>query len=219
MAFCLAAVREEYWRLVDSGGKILDSRIPTREDIHARWHWQSERRSLKTGRDPGTYFGRNSYMISGKGHPEPPGPYEPPLEYRFRYNPMPMPWFDNPVARKIFRETDPEHSLLELLCAGHLAGWQDRPSGTEMFRYLTVGVDKDDDRLMVRELLCDIPHQMYPKLYREDAISAWHIARAAHECEVLRGRLSWWLNTQFAIPPWLDWDEVPAPVTRKKSCG
>ncbi len=113
---------------------------------------------------------------------------------------MPLPWFDNPGARHVFRPPDPEHRLLGLLCGKHLAGWQDRPTGTEMFRYLTSGTDSESDQLMVSELLSDINHEMYPQLRRQDAISAWHLARACHECDVKRGRLSWWLN-QFARPP------------------
>ena len=59
-------------------------------------------------------------------------PDEPRLEYRFRYDPVPLPWFDNPRGRMVFRDPDPEHGTLELLCGKHLAGWQDRPTGAEM---------------------------------------------------------------------------------------
>lgn len=56
------------------------------------------------------------------------------------------------------------------------------------------------DKLMMQELLADIPNEMYPQLYRRDAISLWHIARAAHTCRVRRGRLSWWLNMNARKP-------------------
>ena len=196
--FDVHAVREEYNRLVRTG-QIRTDRIPTREDIHARWHWQTEKRFLERGRDPGTYCGKNSFLISGLGQPE-LRRYEPPLEHRFRYHPMPLPWFDHPGGRHVFRPPDPEHRLLGRLCGKHLAGWQDRPTGTEMFRYLTRGTDNGSDQLMVSELLSDINHEMYPQLRRQDAISAWHLARACHACDVQRGRLSKWLN-QFALPP------------------
>ena len=195
--FDVRAVRDEYHRLIRTGRVRVD-RMPTREDIHARWHWQTEQRFLEGGHDPGTYCGRNSILISGRGRPE-IHKFAPPIEHRFRYDPMPMSWFDHPGARHVFRSPDPEHGLLGLLCGKHLAGWQDRPTGAEMYQYLTEGTDNEDDRLMVRELLGDIDHEMYPRLRRQDVISAWHLARAAHECEVKRGRLSWWLN-QFAVP-------------------
>lgn len=200
------AAREEFLRLERTGGRFRLDRVPTREDIHAHWHYRMERLLLRKGIDPTTEnVGRHSIMISGKGRPD--IAEEPPLEQRFRYDPMPLPWFENPIAHKLFRDPDPEHALLELLCAGHLAGFADRPSGTDMFRLLVEGTRNEGDRQLVRELLCDIRPEMYPQLRREDALSAWHLARAALDCEVKRGTLSRWLN-QFAIKPGTA--EIPA---------
>ena len=204
------AVRNEYFRLVATGGRLDLDRVPTREDIHARWHWKFERALIRQGCEPEKYdCGRNSYMVSGRGRPRLKRD-EPRLEYRFRYDPMPLAWFDNPHGLMVFREPDPEHQMLEHLCGKHLAGWQDRPTGEEMYQILMEGALNDDDRLMGRELLCDIRHEFYPKLRRQDALSIWHIARAAHDCEVRRGRLSWWLN-QFAEKP-RGWDGSAHPA-------
>lgn len=198
--FDLNEVRKEFDRLDREQGKIRLDRVPTREDLYARWHWIRENRMLKNGGNPAKHdIGRKSWMISGKGEPryKEEGPI---LEHRFRYDPMPLDWFDNPAARKIFRDPDPEHGLLEHLCAKHLAGWQDRPSGKEMFQMLLEGTANDDERDVVRELLVDLYPEVYSQLRRRDALSIWHIARAALECDVKRGALSWWLN-QFAVKP------------------
>ncbi len=82
---------------------------------------------------------------------------------------MPLEWFDNSAARAVLCDADPDHMLLEMLCGKHLAGWTDRPTGTEMFVLLTEGAQSEDDRLMVRELLCDIRHEFYPMLRRDQA--------------------------------------------------
>ena len=52
----------------------------------------------------------------------------------------------------------------------------------------------EGDEHMVYEMLADIHHSEYPQLYRHDAISVYHIARAALRCHVRLGCLSWWLN-------------------------
>ena len=200
MPFDLDAVRKEFWRLEETGGVIRTDRVPTREDIHARWHWRTERFLPEYGTDPATVdVGRDSFMLSGLGRPQLPED-EPVLEHRFRYDPMPLEWFDNSAARAVLCDIDHDLMLLEMLCGKHLAGWADRPTGTEMFAMLTEGAQSEDDRLMVRELLCDIRQEFYPMLRREDALSIWHLARAALGCEVKRGRLSWWLN-QYAVKP------------------
>ena len=159
----------------------------------------------ESGRNPAVEdVGRESYMISGKGRPQ-IQPLEPPLEKRFRYDPMPLAWFDNPSARAVLRDRDPEHGFLELLCAGHLAGYEERPTGAVMYRILTQGHENERERALTGEMLCDIHPEMYPRFRREDALSIWHMARAAHSCDVKRGALSWWLN-RFARKPdgWVD---------------
>ena len=200
MPFDVDAVRREFWRLDRTGGTLRHDRVPTKEEIHARWHWRMENLLRKRGLDPAAAdVGRDSFLLSGRGRPL-LREGDPPLEHRFRYDPMPLDWFDNSAARAIFRDPDPDHGLLELLCGKHLAGWADRPSGTEMFGMLAEGAHGDGDQLMVRELLADIQPEIYPRLRRQDALSVWHVARAALECEVRRGALSWWLN-QFAEEP------------------
>ena len=86
------AVAREYRRLVEAGGRLDLDRVPDREDIHARWHWKFE--GILSRDD----CGRHSYMISGRGSPQLKLD-EPRLEYRFRYDPMPLAWFDNPRGR------------------------------------------------------------------------------------------------------------------------
>ena len=157
--------------------------------------------------------GRASYLIGGRGRPLLKNG-EPPLEWRFRHDPMPLSWFDHPAGHAVFRAPDPEHWLLRLLCGKHLAGWANHPTGAEMFRILTEGARDDDERLMVNELLADIRPEMYPQLRRQDALSIWHIARAAIECQVQRGALSWWLN-QFALKPPDAESHSPVPATER----
>lgn len=194
------AVRREFRRLDLTSGAWRMDRPPTREDIHARWHWQTERVLLEQGRDPvKADVGRSSSLISGRGHGR-PWLDETPLERRFRYEPMPLPWFDNAPARAVLREPDPEHTLLEFLSAGHLAGYRGRPSGAALFRMLAEGTVDRKERSWLAELLCDLRIEDYPQLRRQEALSIRHIARATLECRVRRGALSWWLN-QYAARP------------------
>ena len=196
MAFDIEAVRREFWRLDRTDGAWRTDRVPTREDIHARWHWKMEGlMDCPESLD----IGRSSALISGigTGIPKEDGN---PLERRFRYQPMPLAWFDNPCARHVFVPPDPDHQLLNSLCNKHLAGYSGRPSGMTLFRWLTEGTESAMQRDWLAELLCDIREEDYPQLRRRDALSAWHIARAVLESDVRRGALSWWLN-QFAVPP------------------
>ena len=193
-SFDLNEVRNEFYRLDREKDNIRLDRVPTREDLHARWHWIREKRLLKNGRNPSKHdVGRTSWMVSGKGRPK-FSDNEPLLEHRFRYDPMPLGWFDNPAAKKIFRDPDPEHGFLEHMCAKHLAGWRNRPSGKEMYQMLRECTTNGAEREVIRELLVDLYPESYPQLRRKDALSIWYIARAALECDVRRGALSWWLN-------------------------
>ena len=166
-------------------------RAPTREDIHASRHWQTECVLRRAGFDPAHEdIGRESALTGGRRRPR-TRVDEPPPEKRFRYDPMPLAWFDNAPARAVLRAPDPEHELLELLCAGRLAGYWDGPSRAEIFRMLVEGIRNEGERMTVAELLCDIREEVYPMLRRQDALSIRHIAR---------GALSWWLN-QYAEKP------------------
>ncbi len=206
MSFDIAAVRQEFWRLDRAHGALRTDRIPTREDIFARWHWDMEQKLLNAGMNPGKEdVGRLSAMIGGRGRCQ-PWKDEQPLEKRFRYAPMSLPWFDHPDARHVFVKPDPDHRFLHALSAGHLAGYSRRPSGHDLFRQMTVGMRTELERDFMAELLCDIREEDYPQLRRQDALSVWHMARTVLDCGVLRGALSRWLN-QFAVRP-TDWQET-----------
>ena len=200
MALDVDAIRSEFIRLEMTGGKLLLDHVPTREDIHARWHWHMTELCNRKGLDPVRMkIGRYSFLAGGIDKPE-LRTGEPPLEWRFGYNPMPLEWFDHPVGKTILAKMDPDHVFLHHLAANHLAGWKNRPTGKDFFRMFVTDEYGKGDKLMMRELLADIHHEMYPQLYRRDAISIWHIARAAHTCHVRRGRLSWWLNMNACKP-------------------
>lgn len=200
MPFDVEAARREYWRLDGTGGEIRTDRIPTREDIHARWHWWMERELLKEGFDPAeSGVGRKGRLIGGAGKAILREDL-PPLEHRFGYDPMPLDWFGHAEALAVTGTPDPEHRLLEMLCAGNLAGFRGRPSGGEMHRVLTLGARDAGERQLVRELLADIRELFYPRLLREDELCIRDLARAAHGCAIRPGALSWWLN-RFAMPP------------------
>lgn len=204
MAFDIEACRQEFRRLDRCDGAWRTDRIPTKEDIHARWHWQTE----KAVPDPAAAdIGRCSALISGHGKCMPRNDVVP-LERRFRYPPMPLEWFDNEPARRVFRKPDPEHRLLASLSGKHLAGYTGRPSGAQLFAWLLEGTKAEEERNWLNELLQDIREEDYPQLRRRDALSAWHIARAVLESGVRRGALSRWLN-QFAERPKGWQGEVP----------
>jgi len=194
----MEAVRREFWRLDRAAGAPRTDRIPTREDILARWHWRMEGTLAAVGKDPRkSGVGRDSNDISGKGEVIPWRDIKP-LEKRFRYGPMPMAWFDNDIAHAVLFPLDPEHHLLRSLIARHLAGYTGRPAPGELFDWLTLGTVDGRQRDLMAELLVDVHERDYPQLRRRDAISAWHIARAVHDCGLERGALSRWLN-QFAV--------------------
>ncbi|MCY4309394.1 MAG: hypothetical protein OXC57_14150 [Rhodobacteraceae bacterium] len=113
---------------------------------------------------------------------------------------MPLEWFGHPVGKTMLAEVDPDHVFLHHLAAKHLANWKNRPAGKEFYHMFVTDEYGKGDKLMMRKLLADFHHEMYPQLYRRDAISIWHIARAAHTCRVRRGRLSWWSNLNARKP-------------------
>jgi len=200
MPFDGAAVRAEFARLERAGGAPRTDRIPTREDLFARWHWDMEQALIRASQDPrGADVGRHGSLISGQG-PCRPWPDEQPLEKRLRYAPMPLAWFATPASRHVFVPPDPAHRFLEALAAGHLAGYADRPSGPDLYRQMTGGMTNERERAFMAELLSDIREEDYPQLRRREALSVWHIARAVLDCGVRRGALSRWLN-QFAERP------------------
>ncbi len=212
MAFDVEACRREFWRLDRCGGVWRTDRAPTREDIHAHWHWRTER----VVRDPvASGIGRSSALISGEA-PCIPIDDVTPLERRCRYPPMPLAWFENPPARHVLRDPDPEHRLLSSLSGKHLAGYTGRPSGADLFRWLTEGTQTEGQRRWLAELLQDIRREDYPQLRRRDALSIWHIARAVLESDVRRGALSGWLN-QFARKPDGWTGDVPGEDTTARS--
>lgn len=197
----MEAVRREFWRLDRVGGALRTDRITTREDILVRWHWRLEDTLAAAGKDPReSGVGRHSHDISGKGEVIPWNDHVQPLEKRFRYAPMPIEWFDNDIARAVLFPMDPDHLLLEFLIARHLAGYTGRPTPGELFDWLTLGMTDDRQRDLMAELLTDVREHDYPQFRRKDAISAWHIVRAVHDCGLERGALSRWLN-QFAVRP------------------
>ncbi len=200
MGFDVDAVRTEFARLERTAGEVRLDRVPTREDIHARWHWHMTELCRKNNRDSATWkVGRHSFLAGGIGKPK-ITTGEPPLEWRFRYDPMPLPWFDYPTGRDILAPMDPEHLYLHHLAAKHLAGWSDRPTGEDIYNMFVHEEYGPGDELMMSELLADLHPETYPQLRRRDALSIWHIARAAHVSKARRGRLSWWLN-MFAVRP------------------
>ncbi len=200
MPFDRPAARQEFARLVRAGGAPRTDRIPTREDLFARWHWDMEQALIRAGQDPrAADVGRHSSLISGQGSCR-PWPDEQPLEKRLRYAPMPLAWFDTPASRHVFVSPDPAHRFLAALAASHLAGYAGRPSGPALYRQLTGGMTDTRERAFMAELLGALREEDYPQLRRRDALSVWHIARAVHACGVRRGALSHWLN-QFAERP------------------
>ncbi|MCY4445138.1 MAG: hypothetical protein OXC02_01560 [Rhodobacteraceae bacterium] len=200
MALDVNAIREEFARLERTGGTIQLDRVPTREDIHARWHWDMTKLCEKKGFDAADWkVGRHSFLVGGVDQHEITAG-EPPLEWRYRYDPMPLPWFDHPAGTDILVPIDTHHHFLHHLAGKHLAGWSNRPSGEDIYNMFVHEDYGPGDKLMMSELLADIRPQAYPQLRRWDALSIWHIARAAHTSQVRRGRLSWWLN-RFAVKP------------------
>ena len=200
MALDVNAIRSEFARLEQTNGCVRLDRVPTREDIYARWHWNRQKFCEERGWDPvKRKVGRYSFLAGGVGQPDIKLD-EPPLEWRFNFDPMPLGWFDHPGARAIIAQEDQNHVFLHHLAAKNLAGWVDRPEGSDIFRMFTTGLCDDDDTVMMRELLANIHPEEYPQLYRRDALSIWHIARAALDSQVRRGRLSWWLNLHAVKP-------------------
>ncbi|MDE0303258.1 MAG: hypothetical protein OXI87_00015 [Albidovulum sp.] len=149
-----------------------------------------EQELLKEGSDPAeSGVGRKGRLIGGAGKAK---LWEdlPPLEHSFGYDPMPLDWLGHAGALAVTGKPNREHRLLELPCAGHPAGFQGRPPGSELHRMLTPGARDAGELRFVRELLADIRALFYPCLLREDELCIRGLARAAHECAIRRGALS-----------------------------
>lgn len=177
-------------------------RIPSREELYARYERDRFERCLVRGGNPEVEgLGPHGSLIGGRskrltlfhGFPE----------LRSKLHPLPLTWFDHPRAHA---PTNPPGGIEEanaffhaLSCA-YLAGMPDRPSGPLLRRYLRSAELSGQRWSQVWHVFACIRSFDLHRLIPRGAVSLYEVARAIHITEIRRSTVVSWIN-QFAVRP------------------
>ena len=178
-------------------------RAPSPEELYAREEHRAVERCLLSGGDPREdALGEHGSLIGGPGKPLRRFTWDPEFAPGSR-TPLPLAWFDHPRARST---PDPPTSADEVriffghLAGGHLAGYPERPGGTELARIFRsprmTAVERDQVwHVFACIHLWDLPGLLYP-----GGMSVYQVARAIHLSGILRPHVIAWINL-FGVPP------------------
>lgn len=198
-----SAVREAFY------GPPLASppdHLPTREEVLA----EHQRICLDVDRDLGIdpaihAIGEHGSLIGG---PDKPLTFlGRPVEHLLRLEPMPLEWFDYPEARRVWYEpTDGDTTIreriefLEEIIASCLAGYPNRPTATELSRWIRTP-SSCSPRIGA---LYDIFETIHPgrcaQMLSRGHFSLYEIARGIIHSQARAPALIAWLH-QFAVDP------------------
>ncbi len=174
----------------------------TREEHIAR----HERRALDAcrldGSDPRVFhIGEHGSLIGGPDKPLSFSNLDCPPEYRAGRLPLPLSWFTHPGARTPPPGGIPkDHPVLDALIADHLAGYPDRPTGSELARVFRSPAPTPRDRSILYHILGCIRPWDLTRLLSRERLSVYELARAIHFSGIRRPQVIDWLH-MFAAPP------------------
>lgn len=177
-------------------------RIPSREELYARYERRRVERCLRYGGDPlAEGLGEHGSLIGGPD--KPPTTFSVRPEHTLPLNPLPLTWFDNDLAR-----TPPPppggiadaHAFLGALAGDHLAGMPERPSGARLAHILRSEKLTDRERSQLWHIFGDIRVFDLKRLLTRAGLSVYQIARAIHLSQTTRALVVTWIN-QFGVPP------------------
>lgn len=180
-------------------------RTPSREELYARIERRDVENCILSGQDPREWgVGEHGALIGGTGKPPRHITVDPEFAIPYR-TPRPLDWFEHPQA--LATPPTPAEQVSAFfahLSGGHLAGYPNRPTGTELARIFRAEKMTDIERDQVWHVFACIHPWDLPGLLWSGGMSVYQLARAIHLCGTRRQDVLAWLNL-FAVPP----DECP----------
>ncbi len=177
-------------------------RIPSREELYARYERTRFERCLLGGGDPETEgLGPHGSLIGGRSKPLTVFDGFP--ELRARLHPLPLSWFEHPRARTPVTPRggiDEADSFFHALSCAYLAGMPDRPSGPLLRRHFRSAELSGQPWSQVWHVFACIRSFDLQRLPARGGVSIYEIARAIHITRVRWAIVVSWIN-QFAIRP------------------
>ncbi len=177
-------------------------RVPTREEIYARYERERFEACVERGGDPEAEgLGPHGSMIGGRGKPLTAFHGFP--ELRAQLRPLPLSWFDHPRAKTTLvppgglREA---HAFFHCLSCSYLAGMSERPSGAQLRSHFKAPELDAHARSDVWHVLACIRNFELHRLLARGAVCVREVARAMHLSETRRATVVAWIN-QFSAPP------------------
>lgn len=192
----LAKVRRLYFNPLPDDPE----RLPSREELWARAERRAVEACLRWGGDPKAEgFGEHGALIGGPGKPLRRLTSNP--ERRLRRYPLPLAWFDTPLARTRPPELRRDSTIFfEHLSAAHLAGYPDRPFGAALARIFRSPELSAVERDQLWHIFACIRLRDLGHLLGWGGLSVYEAARAVHLSGTRRGDVVAWIN-QFAARP------------------
>lgn len=194
----VAKVRSFYFRPAAADG----SRVTTLEELYARYERRRvEECLLRGGRPRDEGLGEHGSLIGGRGKPLTVFPVRP--DRALRQNPLPLAWFDSPLARSAPPyppTTDEAHVFFAHLSGAHLAGMPNRPTGTQLAGLFRATELSPRERSQLWHIFADIQTWDLTRLLSSGGLSLYEAARAIHLSGTRRATVVTWLN-HFALPP------------------
>ncbi len=177
-------------------------RIPTREELTARYERQRVEDCIRCGGDPQAEgLGPHGSLIGGPGKPLTVHYINP--EIHARIKPLPLTWFDHPRCHsRIFPPGGLQEANLFFRAIAHsyFAGSADPPSGHRLRRYLRSASLSGRAFIDVHYLFTSIRGFDLNPLVGGAGLTIYEIARAIHLVRIRYAPVVRWIN-QFAARP------------------
>lgn len=178
------------------------ARIPSREEIYARFERERFEHCLARGGDPEAEgLGPHGSLIGGANRPLTLFHGFP--ELRAKLRPLPLSWFDNPRGHtRVIPPAGPEeaHAFFGSLSGAYLAGMPNRPSGRLLRRYFRSAELTGRPWSQVWHVLACIHSFDLHRLLPRGAVSLYETARVLHITDTRRADVVSWIN-QFGRRP------------------
>ena len=177
-------------------------RVPTREELYARYERRRVEACLRSGSDPRKAgLGEHGSLIGGAGKPLSMSSVRP--ERAVHLRPLPLAWFDNPRARSAvvpIGGSAEAHAFFGALAADHLAGMPERPTGTRLARIFRATTHEGREWSQLWHVFACIRIPDLKRLLSRGGLSVYEIARAIHLSQTRRADVVSWIN-QFGVKP------------------
>lgn len=166
-------------------------RIPSREELYARYERDRFERCLLRGGDPEAEgLGPHGSLIGGRSKPLTLFHGFP--ELRAKLHPLPLSWFDHPRGHSpIIRPGGirEANAFFHALSCAYLAGMPDRPSGPLLRRHFQSAELSRQSRSPVWHVFACIRSFDLHRLIPRGGVSLYEVARAIHITAVRRGTI------------------------------